>query len=269
MKKPKALIITGYGINCEEETAKVFEMEGADPEIVHINDLIENPKKLDDYRIMAFPGGFSYGDDTGSGNAMANKIKNNLKDEFLNFARKDRLIIGICNGFQILANLGIVPALNNDYGKRAVALMHNTQARYECRWVYLKSVSKKCVWTRGIGLLHVPIAHGEGNFYTDQETLKQIKKGDQIAWKYVKETGSPANQEFPFNPNGAMEDIAGICDPSGRILGMMPHPERFNSFVNEDLWTLEKEKLIREGKPLPKEGKGLKIFRNAVEYFTK
>ncbi|MFA6917488.1 MAG: phosphoribosylformylglycinamidine synthase I [Candidatus Gracilibacteria bacterium] len=267
--KPKALIITGYGINCEEETAKVFEMEGAVPEIVHVNDLIDGTKRLDDYQIMAFPGGFSYGDDTGSGNAMANKIKNNLQDKFLNFARQDKLIIGICNGFQILANLGIVPALNDDYGKRTVALMHNTQARYECRWVHIKNTSKKCIWTREIDVIHVPIAHGEGNFYTDAETLNQIKKGDQITWKYVHEDGSPAAQEFPFNPNGAMEDTAGICDPSGRILGMMPHPERFICFTNEDGWTLEKEKLIREGKPLPKKGKGLKLFKNAVEYFTK
>jgi phosphoribosylformylglycinamidine synthase len=266
---PKALIITGYGINCEEETAKVFEMEGATSEIVHINDLIDGSKNIDDYQIIAFPGGFSYGDDTGSGNAMANKIKNNLQDKFLNFARQDKLIIGICNGFQMLANLGIVPALNDDYGKRTVALMHNNQARYECRWVYLKKASNKCIWTRGIDVIHLPIAHGEGNFYTDAETLKQIKSGDQVAWKYVKENGSPAQLEFPFNPNGAMEDIAGICDPSGRILGMMPHPERFNCFVNEDGWTLEKEKLIREGNPLPKEGKGLKLFKNAVEYFTK
>ncbi|MDD3861782.1 MAG: phosphoribosylformylglycinamidine synthase I [Candidatus Gracilibacteria bacterium] len=266
---PKALIITGYGINCEEETAKVFEIEGAKAEIIHINDLIENPKKIEEFQIMAFPGGFSYGDDTGSGNAMANKIKNNLNEEFLNFARQDKLIIGICNGFQMLANLGIVPALNDNYGKRTVALMHNSQARYECGWVHLKRTSDKCIWTRGIEIIHLPIAHGEGNFYTDEETLNQIKSGDQIAWKYVKEDGSPANNEFPFNPNGAIEDIAGICDPSGRILGMMPHPERFNCFVNEDGWTLEKEKLIREGNQLPKEGKGLKLFKNAVEYFTK
>lgn len=267
--KPKSLIITGYGINCEEETAKVFELAGAISEIVHVNDLIDGTKKLDNYQIMVFPGGFSYGDDTGSGNAMANKIKNNFQDKFLDFARQDKLIAGLCNGFQIIANLGIVPALDNDYGKRSVALMHNTQARYECRWIYLKNASKKCIWTRGIDILHIPVAHGEGNFYTDTETLKQIKKGDQVVWKYVKEDGSPAKQEFPFNPNGAMEDIAGICDPSGRILGMMPHPERFNCFVNEDGWTMEKEKLIRVGKKLPKEGEGLKLFKNAVEYFTK
>jgi len=267
--KPKVLIITGYGINCEEETAKLFEMEGGLPEIVHINDLIDGTKKLNDYQIMAFPGGFSYGDDTGSGNALANRIKNHLSDSFIKFAKEDHLIIGICNGFQILTNLGLVPALKNNYGKREVALMHNTTARYECRWVYMKNISNKCVWTKNVGVLHVPIAHGEGNFYTEESTLDQMKKNDQIVFKYVRENGEPANKEFPFNPNGAMEDIAGICDESGRILGLMPHPERFNCFVNEDGWELKKEQLIREGKPLPTKGEGLIIYKNAIEYFTK
>ncbi|MFH1284647.1 MAG: phosphoribosylformylglycinamidine synthase I [Candidatus Peregrinibacteria bacterium] len=265
--KPKAIIITGYGINCEEETAKCFEIAGGQAEIVHINDLIDKSKSLDDYQIMAFPGGFSYGDDTGSGNALANKIKNNLKDEILSFAQKDNLIIGICNGFQIVANLGLVPATDKQYGSRQAALMHNTTARYECRWVNLATTSKKCVWTREIEKIHLPIAHGEGNFYTEKNTLSKMEANDQIVFKYTKPDGSPANQTFPFNPNGAMSDIAGICDESGRILGMMPHPERFSFFTNEDGWELKKEKLIRSGQPLPKEGAGMQIFKNAILYF--
>lgn len=268
MSKPKALILTGYGINCEEETAKSFEISGAQTKIIHINDLIESPKQLNDYQILAIPGGFSYGDDTGAGNALANKIKNNLKSEILAFAQKDKLIIGICNGFQVLANTGLAPATNNQYGKQEVALMHNTTARYECRWVNLKNTSKKCIWTKGIDLLHVPIAHGEGNFYAEPDILKQIKQNDQIVFKYTKPDGSPAKNEFPYNPNGAMEDIAAICDESGRILGIMPHPERFYSFTNAPDWPLKKEELIRAGKPLPKQGKGLKLFENAVKYFT-
>jgi len=268
MATPKALVITGYGINCEEETAFVIRKSGGEAVIMHINDLIENPKKLEEYQMMAFPGGFSYGDDTGSGNALANKIKNNIAEEIIEFAKKDKLIIGICNGFQILSNLGLVPGLNGNYSDRKVALMHNKTARYECRWVHLKMTSQKCIWTKGIDQIHVPIAHGEGNFYTEQETLEQLKAGDQLVWKYVKEDGTPANREFPFNPNGAMEDIAGICDESGRILGMMPHPERFFCFTNEDGWEKEKEKLIREGKTLPKDGAGLILFKNAVNYFA-
>ncbi len=266
--QPRVLVLTGYGINCEEETAYVFNASGATAEVVHINDLIDGSKKLSDYQIMAFPGGFSYGDDTGSGNAFANKIKNNLEEELIKFAQEDKLIIGLCNGFQILANTGLAPATNGQYGKREVALMHNSTARYDCRWVHLKNQSEKCIWTKGIDIIHLPIAHGEGNFYTDNETLSHLKTNDQIAFKYVNPDGTPANGVLPINPNGALEDIAGICDESGRILGMMPHPERFNCFTNEDGWTKTKERLIREGKELPKEGAGLKLFKNAVQYFA-
>lgn len=264
---PKALIITGYGINSEEETALCFNKTGSQAEIVHINDLINKDKKLNDYQILAFPGGFSYGDDTGSGNALANKIKNNLYDEIIKFAQEDKLIIGICNGFQILTNLGLTPATNNQYGKVETALMHNKTVKLQCRWVYLKNNSEKCIWTKGIDIIHLPIAHGEGNFYTEAETLKKMHENKQIVFKYVNQDGSPANGEFPANPNGAMEDIAGICDESGRIFGLMPHPERFNNFTNEEGWTLKKETLIREGKEIPKDGAGLKIFENAAKYF--
>ncbi|MBI4975470.1 phosphoribosylformylglycinamidine synthase I [Candidatus Peregrinibacteria bacterium] len=245
MLQPKVLVITGYGINCEEETAKSFMWAGGDAEIVHINDIINKEKKISDYQIMAFPGGFSYGDDTGSGNALANKIKNNLEEEIFKFAKEDKLIIGICNGMQILANLGLIPAACKKYGERQAALMRNLYVTLECRWTYLKNTSNKCVWTRDIDMIHLPIAHGEGNFYVEENILEQMKKDDQIVFKYVKEDGSPSNREFPFNPNGAMEDISGVCDPTGKIFALMPHPERFNSFENEDGWELKKERLIR------------------------
>lgn len=316
--RPKILVITGYGINCEEETAKCFNWAGGDAEIVHINDLIgtqstshSSPqpvkpqsisapnilssslaKKLSNYQIVAFPGGFSYGDDTGSGNAMANKIRNNLKEDLLTFLKGDKLIIGICNGMQIMANLGLIPATDMKYGERQAALMRNLHVSLECRWIHVKNISKKCVWTRDIDLMHLPIAHGEGNFYVEPDTLEKMKAQDQIVFKFVNEDGSPANQKFPANPNGALEDITGVCDPTGRIFAMMPHPERFNSWTNEEGWELKKEKLIREHlakthsqspnspasitKPLnpftdlhfPQEGAGLKIFRNGVNYFT-
>ncbi len=266
--KPKALIIAGYGINCEEETAKCFEMTGSESEIVHINDIISGNKNLDNYQIMALPGGFSYGDDTGSGNALANKVKNNIKEEIVKFAESDKLVLGLCNGFQILTNLGLVPAIDNKYGEIQAALMHNASVRYECRWVWLKRTSDKCIWTKGIDKIHVPVAHGEGNFYAEDEVIEKMKANDQIAFKYCYEDGTLAGGEFPYNPNGAMLDIAGVCDESGRIFGMMPHPERFNSFTNEDGWHLEKEKRLREGKKLPEKGDGLKIFENAANYFN-
>ncbi len=274
--KPRALVITGYGLNCEEETALAFKLAGAASEIVHVNDLIDGRKKFKKYQILAIPGGFSYGDDTGSGNAFANKILNNLGDDLISFAKADKLVIGICNGFQILTNLGLVPAcpasaaaVDEKYGERQAALMHNKSTRYEARWIWLKNHSTKSPWTKDINLIHLPVAHGEGNFYVTDDILTKMKIADQIAAQYVHEDGSPANGEFPVNPNGALDDIAAITDPSGRILGIMPHPERFLYFTNEDGWELKKEHLIRSGQPLPKFGAGLKIFQNAVSYFTK
>ncbi len=263
----KVLVITGYGINCEEETAKGFELCGATADIVHINDIIAGNKKLGDYQILTFPGGFSYGDDTGSGNALANKIRNNLQDDLLKFVQEDKLVLGICNGMQIMTNLGLVPATGLKYGERQAAMMHNSTARLQCRWIHLKNFSQKCIWTRDIDMIHLPMSHGEGNFYCSPEIHQNMKENDQIALRYVKENGDPANLEFPINPNGAMDDIAGICDPTGKIFALMPHPDRFLCFENEEGWELKKEQLIRQGSKIPKEGAGLKMFANGVKYF--
>lgn len=260
MAQPKVLVLTGYGINCEEETLHVFLKAGATGEIVHVNDLIDGLKHLNDYQILAIPGGFAYGDDTGAGNALSNKIRNNLGDQITKFVEKDKLTVGICNGFQMLTNLGLVPATKLQYGKRESVLMWNTKARLECRWVNLKNFSQKCVWTKGIDRISLPIAHGEGNFYCQPEVLSEMKQNDQIVFRYVMPDGSPANNTYPHNPNGALEDIAGITDPSGRILGLMPHPERFNSFFNAEDWT---KKEIKE----PNKGGGDIIFQNAINYF--
>ena len=262
------LVLTGYGINCDGETRYAFERAGANAEIVHINDLIGGFKKLDDYQILAFPGGFSYGDDTGSGKALANRIRNNIWDELLSFVRSDKLIIGICNGFQVMANLGLLPALDGKYGSPQVALRHNETARYECRWVDLKVQSGKSIFTRGIDTLHIPVAHGEGNFYADEKVLKSLNEKGLVVFRYTLPNGERAEGRFPHNPNGSLEDIAGICDETGRLLGMMPHPERYIDFINRDDWTFLKEQYKRAGKELPKEGEGMKIFRNAVEYFS-
>lgn len=266
--KPHILILTGYGINCEEETAYAFERSGGQSKIVHVNDLIDGVVKLDDFQILAIPGGFSYGDDTGAGNALANRIKNNLGEAIFNFVRGDKLVIGICNGCQVLANLGISPAVNGHYGERQVVFDRNDNARYTDRWVWLKRVSSKCVWTRGIKLLHVPIAHGEGKLTAPLEVLKEIQKNDQIAFLYSNSDGVPAKGKYPANPNGAMLDIAAFTDHSGRVMAIMPHPERFILAINEENWTLKKEILKRKNKAFANEGEGLQIFRNGVNYFS-
>ncbi|NLV68975.1 MAG: phosphoribosylformylglycinamidine synthase I [Spirochaetes bacterium] len=268
MAKPLTLVITGYGINCEEETSYAFKIAGAEPAIIHINDIIENKKMLRDYSILVFPGGFSYGDDTGSGKALAGRIKNNLFDEIMDFIRRDTLMLGICNGFQVLVNLGVVPATDGFTGISQAALEYNQSFRYQCRWVDVKIENDSpCVFTRGIDRMHIPVAHGEGNFYAPDDILDLINSKKLVAMKYVKQDGSPASGEFPFNPNGSLLDIASVCSPDGRIMGMMPHPERGMFFTQRDDWTRLREDYIRRGDELPEFSDGIQIFKNAVSYF--
>ncbi len=261
----KVAVLTGYGINCEEETGYGFELAGAEVEILHINDIVEKIKSLKSFQILVFPGGFSYGDDTGSGNAFANRVKNHLWEEVLNFVNKDRLVIGICNGFQIMVNLGLLPAMEGKFGKREVALTHNSLARYLDRWVDVRNENGSC-WLSGIKNISLPIAHGEGRFYAQKETLDEMEKKNLIAFRYIK--GEMCNyQKLAANPNGSVADVAGISDESGRILGMMPHPERAIFFHHLPNWSWLKEKYIREGIKIPEFGPGLKIFENGVNYF--
>lgn len=262
--KPNVIIMSGYGLNCEEETAFAFKRAGANEDIVHINDLIDGRKQFADYQILVFPGGFSFGDDTGSGNAFANKIRNHLWEDIYKFVQEDKLAIGICNGFQVMVNLGLLPATRG-LGEREVALTHNTSARYLARWVDLK-VENDSPWLKGIDQMSIPIAHGEGNFYAPKNVLTALQKNNQIALTYV--YGDMCDyQQLAANPNGSLENIAGITDASGRLLGMMPHPERAIAFTHLPDWTLRKEIYLRNGDALPKEGPGLALFENAVAYF--
>lgn len=263
--KPKALILSGYGLNSEEETAYGFELAGANAEIIHINDIVDGLKKLETYQIISFPGGFSYGDDTGAGNAYANKIRNHLWEGLSKFIQKNKLIIGICNGCQIITNLGLVPAFNNQYGQREAVLSYNKQARFTTRWTDLK-VENNSPWLDGIKTLSLPVAHGEGNFFIEDKNLKTLKKNNQIALKYIK--GDLCKYlDLPANPNGSVEDIAGITDETGKILGLMPHPERGMFFVQRPDSQFKKEVLRRQGLDIPEFSDGLQIFKNAVKYF--
>ena len=265
--KPKVLVFSGYGLNCEEETKYGFELVNGIADIVHINDLIDGRIKLSDYQILAVPGGFSYGDDTGSGNAYANKLRNHLWSDLLRFIKQDKLVIGICNGFQILVNLGLLPALNYEYGARTVALMPNNSARYTVRFVDIKAESNKSPWVKGIDTLSIPIAHGEGKFYAKKEVLKELNRKKLIVFRYFKGEACKY-QNLEANPNGSLEDVAGITDETGRILGLMPHPERALFFTQMPDWPLLANQYRRLGKKLPQEGPGMKIFKNAVNYFS-
>jgi len=253
----KALIFSGYGINCEHETKFAIEKSGGIAEIVHLNYLIENPKKLEDYNFIVIPGGFAHGDDLGSGKVFANKIRYKMHDAFERFIKEGKLVLGICNGFQVIAKLGIVPV--PDFQQRAT-LTVNDSGKYEDRWVWLKiNKSSPCIFTRGMDYINIPVRHGEGKFIPKNESeLKSILENNLHAAQYVNEKGELA-AGYPSNPNGSVLDIAGICDKSGRIFGLMPHPEAFNHPTNNPFWPFGKIT----------EAKGLKFFRNAVEYLAK
>lgn len=264
MTQAKVIVLSGYGLNCEEETLHAFKVNGIDGNIRHINDLIENPKELDEYQILAVPGGFSYGDDTGSGNAFAQKMKLALWDDLKKFVERDTLTIGICNGCQILVNLGLVPALSA-YGERDVAVTYNASARYQCRWIDLK-IDSSSPWLKNIDTLHIPVAHGEGRFMMEDETLVALKQNNQIAALYTKD-GAQANGEFPYNPNGSNGDIAAMTDKTGRVLAMMPHPERGMFTWQRDDYHELKDQAQRDGSQLSDIADGMRIFQNAAEYF--
>ena len=261
----KALIMSGFGINSEMETQEVLARAGMGADIVHINDLIDGKFSLRDYRLLVFPGGFSYGDDTGAGNAYANRVRNNLWKDVEEFLDGDNLVLGICNGFQILANLGLVPAFDRQY-RRDIALMPNRKGVLECRFVTLKPAADN-LWTKGIERLYCPVSHGEGNFSCSKETLDRIRRQKMIAFTYCREDLSSARGEYPYNPNGSLEDIAGITSADGKVLGLMPHPERAMEFTNLYDWPLLREQMKRAGTALPAESMNMRLFRNVVDNF--
>jgi phosphoribosylformylglycinamidine synthase len=252
----KVCVLTGYGINCDNETFTAFELAGFEPKKVHINDVIHKKDSLENYHVLAFPGGFSYGDDIASGKVYANKFRFNLKEDMKKFMDDEKLSIGICNGFQAMAKMGLLPALDGEYFKQQVTLTFNDSGRFEDRWVYLKANPKSpCVFTKGVERVYFPVRHGEGKFYADEQTLDRIEEKELHVFKYVNADGSEA--EYPANPNGALRGIAGLCDDTGHLYGMMPHPEAYLFKTNHPRWTREE---------VPEIGMGRKIFENALDY---
>ncbi len=254
---PRAFVLTGYGINCDIETQHAFKLAGADAYRVHLTDLLDGRVMLSDFHIFALPGGFSFGDDIASGKVLANMIKYNLGEQVQQFIDAGKLIIGICNGFQVMVKMGLLPAFDRDYTTQEVTLTFNDSGRFEDRWVHLKAdLKSKCVFTKGIESIYLPVRHGEGKFVArNQEVLMRLKKENHVVFRYVDKDGLLAG--YPYNPNGSVDNIAAICDMTGRVFGMMPHPEAFQHRTNHPSWTREE---------LPEEGAGVAIFRNAVEY---
>jgi phosphoribosylformylglycinamidine synthase len=267
--KPNVLVLTGFGLNCDHETAYAFELAGAAAKRAHINALIGGEVRVDDFQILAFGGGFSWGDDHGAGVIQALRMKTNLGDKLLAFVAAEKLVIGICNGFQTLVNLGLLPGIDGDYTRRSVALTYNDCGNFRDQWVRVAiDPASPCIFTRNLQTLDMPIRHGEGKFYGTDAVIKTLADDHQIAMQYALPDGHPAGGAFPHNPNGSLADIAGICDPSGRIFGLMPHPEAYNHVTNHPDWTRTHERQKRDGVVSDDHvGAGIRIFENAVAYF--
>jgi phosphoribosylformylglycinamidine synthase len=273
MSPVKALVLTGYGLNCDYETDYALKLAGAESHRVHINELISgqdsNPDlDLSAFHILVFGGGFAWADDHGAGVVLASKIRFNIGEQVNRFIHDGKLVIGICNGFQSLVNLGLLPGFEGDYQERRVALTYNDSGNFIDTWVNLKINPKTpCIFTKDISNIELPVRHGEGKFYASTKDIESLFENNQVVAQYANKNGTQANGQWPENPNGSLEDIAGICDPTGRIFGLMPHPEGFNHFTNHPNWSEKKRLLEKEGKSIKdQEGDGIRIFRNAVEY---
>jgi phosphoribosylformylglycinamidine synthase len=251
------LILHANGTNRDHEAAQALEAAGAAPEIVHLNQLRQGEKRWSDYHLLLLPGGFSYGDALGAGKLLALDLKIYFADAVQAFIASGKPVIGICNGFQALVKSGLLPDMAKSGEKTTATLTFNEHGHFECRWVKLKPVSRACLWTRGLEeLITCPVAHGEGRFMPGSSAVfESLKANDQIALMYALPDGAAANQTYPHNPNGSIADIAGICNPQGNVLGLMPHPEDHIAPFQHPLWTRGQSGQL-----------GLPLFQNGVAY---
>lgn len=267
-KSVKAIVITGYGTNCEREMAHACRLGGAEQvDIVHLSELLHGEYRLDDYHLLNLPGGFLDGDDLGAGQAGAHRLRHAtvagsgepVREQLFRFIAAGKLIIGVCNGFQLMVKMGLLPGFDHHHEQRLVSLTHNDSGRFEDRWVSLKvNPASPCVFTKGLDRLYFPIRHGEGKFVAINESVQaMIEKQHLAPLCYIHPESSEPTTEYPFNPNGSPAGIAGICDPSGCLFGLMPHPEAFLHRTNHPRWTREE---------LPDEGQGVALFRNGIEF---
>ncbi len=277
MKDVKVLIPTGFGENCSADVAAAFSLAGAKPSVVHINDILSSKVLLRDFHIFNWSGGFLDGDDLGSAKAGASRLHSahiaatgrTFLEELIWFKDQGHLIGGQCNGFQLFVKSGLLPGI--DTNKQQVTLTKNDSGKFEDRWVNLK-INKKspCVWTKGIDTMFLPVRHGEGKLVVQpgkegERILRELKAKNLIVMQYSTKAGAIA-KDYPLNPNGAVESAAGMCDETGRIFALMPHPEAHVSAYTHPYWTRIKQECERKGKKFSERGDGLVIFKNAVDY---
>ncbi len=265
MTIPRVLVLRMAGANCDLETAHAFRLAGAEVERVHIRAFLGGKRKLGEFGALAIPGGFSYGDDLGAGTVLANQLRTQLAGDLSEFVRAGKLVIGICNGFQVLVRLGILPRLDEAGGKIA-SLIENESGRFEARWVRLRVETDRSPFLRKGTVLELPIAHKEGRFVVKgPRDIEDMERSGQIALRYLEPEGNEVASGFPANPNGSTSAIAGVINREGNVLGLMPHPERHLSALQHPSWT---RKAAIEGLPAAPEraGDGYAVFENAVRH---
>ncbi|MHC4619313.1 MAG: phosphoribosylformylglycinamidine synthase I [Planctomycetota bacterium] len=256
MGQVRAIVLRAAGINCDVETEYALELAGAEAERVHVNRVIEDKGLLDKYQMLVIPGGFSYGDDVAAGKILANQIIHHLSEVMRKFIEEGKLVLGICNGFQVLVKAGILPGDGSAGRQGDVTITYNDSGRYEDRWVYLAPQTDKCVFIDGGRRIYLPVAHAEGKVVTkDEAALEKLKAEGHVAFKYVDKEGEEGG--YPVNPNGSMGSVAGLTDATGRVLGLMPHPERYVRPTQHPHWTRLKDR---------SDSDGITIFNNAVRY---
>jgi phosphoribosylformylglycinamidine synthase len=261
MAQSRALILRAPGTNCDVETAHAFALAGARPTTLHVNRALENPRRLDEFQILCIPGGFSYGDDLAAGRIFGSQMRHHLAERLHEFREQGKLVLGICNGFQVLVQSGILFAGLDAAAAPPATLAWNDSGKFEDRWVRLVVPRTACVFFRNIQAMYLPVAHAEGKFVPrDAQVLAEMERAGRIVLRYA-DSSAPQKvaEEYPDNPNGSIAGIAGICDATGRVCGFMPHPERHVDRTQHPRWTRG------EGS---EEGDGLPVFRNAVEYFA-
>lgn len=262
MATPRVLILRAPGTNCDQETAHAFELAGARCQLVHLNQWLEDPALAAEYQVLCLPGGFSFGDDVAAGQVLALKLRSHLRETVAQFVDADKLVLGICNGLQVLIKSAIL--LPDEPTGPPATLTWNDSGQFEDRWVRLQTDGSRCVFLRDIAAMYLPVAHAEGKFVArSSETLQRLAANGQLALRYAASAGAGSADAggqvgFPDNPNGSEANVAGVCDATGRVFGLMPHPERFVDRTQHPRWTRE---------TLPEEGDGLALFRNAVAYF--
>jgi len=261
MEQVRAIVLRAAGINCDMETEYALQFAGAKAERVHINRIIEDKDALEQYHILVVPGGFSYGDDVAAGKILANQIMHHLYEPIQKFIEDGKLVLGICNGFQVLVKAGILPgdASNGQIRQQEVTITYNDSGKFEDRWVYLTPQTDRCIFIESGRQIYLPVAHAEGKVVTkDKQTLEKLKSKGFIAFKYVDENGKEGG--YPVNPNGSVDSIAGLTDTTGRVLGLMPHPERHVRLTQHPRWS----RSLRIPETIDSDG--MTIFKNALKY---